>query len=117
MNAAVQAVRSAVVVALLGLLCLVAAMLVVGTLPAAAQSDPQCGPWPDLAAALQTRYGEEMLFEGAPAPGRSGVIIMARPDGTTWSALSLSPDGRTACLRAAGASWRMGPPPQPGEEG
>lgn len=75
---------------------------VIGAQYALAQTGPQCGPWPDVAAGLQKRYGESVLFEGTPNPGQGGVVITAKPDGTTWTALSLSPDGRIACLRAGG---------------
>ena len=79
---------------------------------------PQCGPWPDGAATLMTRFGETILFDGDPAPGQARVIITAKPDGSTWTALTVWPDGRTACQRSAGGGWRIGAAPPPaGEEG
>lgn len=89
---------SCIAVTLLGMMLLLSLLV----MPASAQTGPQCGPWPDVAAGLQNRYGESFLFEGTPNPGQGGVVITAKPDGTTWTALSLSPDGRIACLRAGG---------------
>lgn len=89
---------SCIAVTLLGMMLLLSLLV----MPASAQTGPQCGPWPDVAAGLQNRYGESVLFEGTPNPGQGGVVITAKPDGTTWTALSLSPDGRIACLRAGG---------------
>lgn len=91
--------------------------LIVAALPARAQTSPQCGAWPDVAAALSARYGEAVLFEGEPGPGGPRVVITAKPDGTTWTALSVDPSG-LACIRAAGGGWHTGTLPAPtGEQG
>lgn len=107
--------------------CLMAALMVLifalglitAALPARAQAtgDPQCGAWPDVAAALTLRYGESVLFDGMPAPGGQRIVITAKADGTTWTALTVDANG-TACLRGAGGGWRTGAAPAaPGQEG
>jgi hypothetical protein len=91
--------------------------LVTSALPARAQSGPQCAPWPDVAAGLVARYGESVLFVGTPAPGGQSIVIMAKSDGTTWTALTIDASG-LACLRGSGGGWSAGgSPAAPGQEG
>lgn len=89
--------------------------VIVAALPARAEGGPQCGPWPDVAAALSTKYGEAVLFEGLPIPGSSRIVITAKPDGTTWTALTVDAAG-IACIRGAGGGWHTGAAPAPSEE-
>lgn len=90
--------------------------LITSALPARAQSAPQCGPWDVVAAGLLSKYQEPVLFEGTPGPGGQRIVITAKPDGTTWTALTVSATG-LACVRGAGGGWSMGAPVAQGVPG
>jgi hypothetical protein len=105
--------------------CLMAALMVLlfavglitSALPARAQSGLQCGRWDAVAAELLSRHAEQVLFEGTPGPGGHRIVITAKPDGTTWTALSVNAEG-LACVRGLGDAWTAGGrPAATGQEG
>jgi hypothetical protein len=69
---------------------------------AEAQQQP-CGKLVELASTLAERYHERPLDRGVTADG-SLFAIFASPDGDTWTAVSVQPDGR-ACVVGTGRGW------------
>lgn len=89
--------------------------LAVAAAPLAAWAEPRCMGQADALADLKARYGEDLPWSGLTTNGQLLAITMA-PDGTTWTALVVRPDG-LACLLAAGESWAEKPAQAPGEDG
>jgi hypothetical protein len=81
--------------------------------PGRAEAQAQCAGMADVMAGLSQRYGERVLMEAGG--GDTDVIITVNPDGTTWTALVIRPDG-LACIVASGTSWTAGPAPEPAGE-
>jgi hypothetical protein len=82
-------------------------------LPVFAQD--RCLPWPAILEQLADRWGEAPMWEGTRADvGR--FVVLANPDGTTWTILLRRPDGQ-ACALAAGEGWALPAAPKPGEDG
>lgn len=108
---------------MVALLVLIFALcLITAALPARAQTTsgppiPRCAGWADMAVALARGYGESVLFEGDPPEGAPRIVITVKPDGTTWTALTVDPSG-LACIRGAGGGWSAGAAPvAPGKDG
>ena len=78
----------------------IAALLFLAT-PAFAD-DLVCEPRKQLAADLESKWGETSVFAGA-GPNGAQLEIFARVDGT-WTAIVVSADGE-ACPVAAGEVW------------
>lgn len=69
--------------------------------PVAAQT-AQCAGLAEVLTGLSAGYGESIVWEGERAPeGR--LVVTARPDGSTWTALIVQDD--VACLAASGNGW------------
>ena len=91
------------------------AILTLFTAPALAA--PQCTGLADALAWHHEQRGEVGIWKGI-SPDGSALMIVANPDGSSWSALVLIPDGKNICLLASGGSWQPGDAPPPaGEEG
>lgn len=92
--------------------CLFAALvsLTLWVSVARAQTCPQ---WEAAQAHLAERYGEYRTAMGVMTDGNL-LIILTTPEGTTWTALVVSPGG-TACMVAAGGTW-LGDRPEPPAE-
>ena len=87
---------------LLAVLVLAAAAL---TIPAQAQG-ARCGGYVDVLADLARSYQERIVWTGER--GAAGtLVITARSDGSTWTALLVR--GEIACLAAAGTGWTASP--------
>lgn len=74
-------------------------------MPVLAQS-PQCAGLPDVLAGLERNYGEALVWQGIwqkPGVPESQLMITAKPDGSTWTALVVM-EGQ-ACLVASGSGW------------
>ena len=82
---------------------------------AALADAPRCMGQADALASLKARYGEDLRWSGLTTNGQLLAVTLA-PDGTTWTALVIAPDGR-ACFLAAGESWAERPAQAPGEDG
>jgi hypothetical protein len=82
---------------------------------AALADPPRCVGQTDALADLKARFGEDLRWSGLTTTGQLLAITLA-PDGTTWTAMAIMPDGR-ACLIAAGESWAEKPAEVPGEDG
>lgn len=81
-----------------------------------AQAQAQCAGLADVLAGLSARWSEQVLWQGG-AQGGTSFAITVNPDGTTWTALMLRPDG-LACVVASGTGWTAGPTPKaPGGDG
>jgi hypothetical protein len=88
--------------------------LIAAALPTAAQAAGPCYPRGAMMAHLAERYGEHPVATGV-AQGHL-VLLLARPDGASWTILLLPPnsDGRgIACPLAAGEGWRTLAAPEP----
>lgn len=83
------------------------------TLPS--QAAAQCGEVGAMLRALATKYHEAEVWRGVAGDGLF-LLITANPDGSTWTALRLAPEGQ-ACLLVAGPNWQPGNPAPLGEEG
>lgn len=82
----------------------------------AALADPtRCVGEADALADLKAQFGEDLRWSGLTTTGQLLAITLA-PDGTTWTAMAILPDGK-ACLIAAGDSWAEQPAQAPGEDG
>lgn len=85
-------------------------------LPFAARAEgAACRGLADVMADLKARFGEDLRWSGLTSRGELLAITLA-PDGTTWTAMAIRPDGK-ACLLAAGDSWADRPARAPGEDG
>jgi hypothetical protein len=95
-------------------LALVLAILLM--LPAGRVQAAQCAGLADVLAGLSVCWSEQVLWQGG-AEGGVSFSITVNPDGTTWTALMLRPDG-LACVVASGSGWTAGAAPKaPGEAG
>lgn len=79
---------------------LAAAMLLATHTPAMPQVQPKCGPGKELLKTLQEKYKETGSAIGMINP-QQAFLIVASPDGKTWTALVYNSDG-TACFVASG---------------
>lgn len=82
-------------------------------LPAAAQLP--CIAWPAAVEQLADKWGEAPMWEGT-RDGLGAFVVLANPDGTTWTLMLRRPDG-AACPVASGEGWAPPAAPKPGEEG
>lgn len=89
--------------------------LAVAAAPLAAFAEPRCLGQADALADLKARFDEDLRWSGLITNGQLLAVTLA-PDGTTWTALVIRPDG-LACLLAAGESWAEKPAQAPGEDG
>lgn len=71
--------------------------------PAVAEARLQCGPAKLVLETLDTQFGEKVLFIGTGQNNQS-IVVTAKPDGSTWTALVDGPDGNY-CVMAAGSPW------------
>lgn len=84
------------------------------TLAALAQGSDRCVSTDQIIDLLASRYGEEQVASGVVGGG-AVLLIFAHPDGSTWSAVVVLPDGR-ACMMASGTGWATRPPTPAGSE-
>lgn len=71
----------------------------------------QCGPSPNVYAALSERYDERRVSIGLASDAASIVEIWASEAGT-WTAIVTLPDGRS-CVLSAGSDFRSFPQGDP----
>lgn len=79
----------------------------------AAAQEGICGTPAEILGVLNRDYREEPVWTGRS--GGDEVIVMANPDGSTWSVVTIEPSGM-ACMRAAGEGWQAGGPLVEGED-
>jgi hypothetical protein len=82
----------------------------------AAQEAPNCRTWEAMQQSLAAGYGERLVALGVRSAG--GVLaILTNPDGTTWTAVIVSPAGQ-ACIVDFGENLadHTPPPEAPGED-
>lgn len=80
--------------------------------PALAQGRANCASYDSALEQLAEGYHEEPVVTGRGVG--AGMQILASPDGKTWTALVIMPDGR-ACIVMDGTDLRIGPMPIAGE--
>ncbi len=86
-------------------------------LPAHAQEQPKCAPYPEVEAMLAQEFQETRVQQGIVGDGEAMLAIFASPNGDTWTAVMVRTDG-VACLAAAGTVWQhREDKPAPVEEG
>ena len=85
-------------------LILASALLSTLSLPALAE-DPPCLPVDQLAAKLAAEFREISVGQGIGQDGKFMLVIFASPNGETWTAAMVRPDG-LACFAAAGTDWQ-----------
>ena len=84
-------------------------------LPALAQEN--CAPFDQVEAQLAAEFHETRVQQGIVGEGRALLAIFASPNGETWTAVMVRPDG-LACMAAAGQDWQTRSDPAPeAEEG
>lgn len=98
---------------LTGFVAVAVLMRLFNPLPALAAS--QCAPIKPMVEQLSKKFHEDQLFVGHLGGGES-VVIAANPNGSTWTALTVSRDGK-ACIVAAGGQWSVGEKTPIGTEG
>jgi hypothetical protein len=77
---------------------------------AAAETAPQavqapCKPWREVAQYLGEHYAEHPIAVGLQSDG-SLLQVFAAPTTSTWTLVSMRPDGM-ACLIGAGKAWEL----------
>ncbi len=70
---------------------------------ALAPPEPTCGGYESLRVMLDERFGERPTSSGLADDG-SIMLVFSAPGATTWTMVTLTPDG-TACVLATGQSW------------
>jgi hypothetical protein len=70
---------------------------------AAFAQSPQCDTHDRVIHLLADRYGELLVGRGT-AGTEAQLELFAHPDGSTWTAVIVLPDGK-ACLMASGIGW------------
>lgn len=76
-----------------------------GQEPRTGQEQPPCAPYDQVEAKLAAEYRETRIQQGVVGDGRAMLVIFASPDGATWTAVMVRPDG-LACMAAAGDDWQ-----------
>ncbi len=63
----------------------------------------QCAPLADLMKTLEKDF-KEVEIAGGVVNEQSALLIFGKPDGSTWTAVNITPDGG-ACIVASGTGW------------
>ena len=79
--------------------------LLVSTLAAPAWAEQKCAPYDQVEATLAAEFRETRVQQGIVGDGQAMLVIYAAPDGATWTAVMVRPDG-LACMAAAGTDWQ-----------
>ena len=66
---------------------------------------PRCDGVEAMLGALQREYAEVPVARGMASDGLSLIVTVA-PDGRTWTAVMLGPNGK-ACIMIEGDAWRI----------
>lgn len=98
-------------------LMLIPCAMLLASYVATLAASPQCAALAEVMRGLSARYGEARVWSGV-LPNGQLLSITANPDGSSWTALAVQPDGM-ACLVSSGESWVQGGPalPPAGQEG
>jgi hypothetical protein len=86
--------------------------LIAAALPMEAHAAAPCYPSNAIVTHLAERYGERPVATGVA--GGHLVLLLARPDGASWTILLMPSGARggdVACPLAAGEAWRALEPP------
>lgn len=101
------------------MLLIAVAWIALAVFAAPARAQTTCRGMADALAGLRASYAEVVLWEGVAENGQR-LILTANPDGTTWTALTQSPEASDqVCFVASGVVWSGGDRtlPPPGTEG
>lgn len=87
---------------------LLAALAIVATVPAYAQSPQACAPRAEILKHLAGKYREQPIAVGIADNGGAVLELLASENGVTWTLLLTLPNGRS-CLVATGQDWQTVP--------
>jgi hypothetical protein len=90
----------------LGTIALLTGALLIGSHPARAQAAPACAPYRTVAENLDRDYHEHPVVRAIGGGGQALMIVFASQGGATWTAVSVRPKDRLACIVAAGTDWQ-----------
>ena len=79
--------------------------------PPSPAAQAPCKPWREVAQYLGERYSEHPVAVGLQSDG-SLLQVFAAPGTSTWTLVSMRPDGM-ACLIGAGKAWELLKVPNP----
>lgn len=71
-----------------------------------AQAQALCAPWPLLKKQFSERLHEETVSAGQVSP-TVALVIIASPEGETWTAIAVHATGM-GCILSAGTNWEPG---------
>lgn len=75
--------------------------------------DGYCAPYTKLVGDLSSKYSEHKVAEGTAGP--TAIILLADPDGDSFSVIVRHPDGM-GCIVAAGKNMSFFAPPEKGDD-
>lgn len=71
-----------------------------------AEAQALCAPWPELKKQFSERLHEETVSTGQVSPTLV-LVIIASPEGETWTAIAVHATGM-GCILSAGKNWEPG---------
>ena len=87
-------------------LFLAAAIAVIGGSAVAQETGLPCDGYQKVADRLAQKHGEHPVATAIAGAGTGLVVFFATEDGSTWTAVQVTPKARIACLMAAGTGWQ-----------
>jgi uncharacterized protein GlcG (DUF336 family) len=87
-------------------LLLATAMAVIGGSAVAEETGLPCGNYQKVADRLAQKHGEHPVATAIAGEGATLMVFFATQDGSTWTAVQVTPKAREACLMAAGTDWQ-----------
>jgi phage/plasmid primase-like uncharacterized protein len=94
---------------------LILPLLALLSIAAPAWGQDKCAPYDQVEAMLAAEFQEIRVQQGIVGEGEAMLVIFASPNGETWTAAMVRPDG-VACLAAAGSDWVTRSDPAPVQE-
>lgn len=68
---------------------------------------PSCAPYEAVVKNLAGSYHERPIARAIGGTGQALMVVFASEHGATWTAVSVRPRDRLACIVAAGTNWQM----------
>lgn len=79
------------------------------TIASAAQA-PECAPFERVVANLAQSYSERPVARAINSEGQLLLVLLASPDGATWTEVGVRAADHMACIVGAGTDWEMASP-------